>query len=39
MNEIIQEVLKRADVIGAWIGGKADRAVDVATQQTITKGI
>lgn len=35
MNEIAQEVLKRADVIGAWIGGKVDRTIDFATQQAI----
>ena len=35
MNEIAQEVFKRADVIGAWASGKLDQTVDAATQQVI----
>lgn len=35
MNEIAQEVFKRADVIGDWASGKLDQTVDAATQQVI----
>ena len=35
MNEIAQEVFKRADVIGAWASGKLDQTIDAATQQVI----
>lgn len=35
MNEIAQEVFKRADIIGAWASGKLDQTVDAATQQVI----
>lgn len=35
MNEIAQELLKRADVIGAWLTGKVGQTVDFATQQAI----
>lgn len=39
MNEIAQEVFKRADVIGAWASGKLDQTVDAATQQIIDLAI
>ena len=35
MNEVLQEVLKRADVIGAWLGGKIDKTDDFATEQAV----
>lgn len=35
MNEIAQEVFKRADVIGDWASGKLGQTVDAATQQII----
>lgn len=35
MNEIAQELLKRADVLGAWLSGKVGQTVDFATQQAI----
>ncbi len=35
MNEIAQQVLNKADVIGAWLSGKIGQTVDFATQQAI----
>lgn len=35
MNEIAQEVFKRADVIGDWASGKLGQTIDAATQQVI----
>lgn len=35
MNEIAQELLKRADVIGAWLSGTVTKAADFATEQAI----
>lgn len=35
MNEIAQEVFKRADVIGDWASGKLGQTIDTATQQVI----
>lgn len=35
MNEIAQEVFKRADVIGDWASGKLGQTIDAATQQII----
>lgn len=32
MSELSQEILKRADVIGAWASGKIDAVADVATE-------
>lgn len=39
MNEIAQEVFKRADVIGDWASGKLGQTVDAATQQIIDLAI
>lgn len=35
MNEIAQELLKRADVIGAWLSGAVTKTADFATAQAI----
>ena len=35
MNEIAQELLKRADVIGAWLSGAVTKTADFATTQAI----
>ena len=35
MSEIAQELIKRADLIGAWLTGTAAGVADVATQQAI----
>lgn len=35
MNEVAQELLKRADVIGAWLSGAVTKTVDFATAQAI----
>jgi len=35
MNEIAQEVFKRADIIGDWASGKLGQTIDAATQQVI----
>ena len=35
MNEIAQEIFKRADVIGDWASGKLGQTIDAATQQVI----
>ena len=35
MNEIAQELLKRADVIGAWLSGSVTKTADFATEQAI----
>jgi len=35
MNEIAQEVFKRADVIGDWASGNLGQTIDAATQQVI----
>jgi len=35
MSEIAQELLKRADVIGAWLSGTMTKATDFATEQAI----
>ena len=32
---VAEELLKRADTIGAWLQGKIDPAVDFATQQAV----
>ncbi len=34
-TNIAEELLKRADTIGAWLQGKIDPAVDFATQQAV----
>ena len=35
MNEVAQELLKRADVIGAWLSGAVTKTADFATTQAI----
>lgn len=35
MNEVAQELLKRADVIGAWLSGAVTQTADFATAQAI----
>lgn len=35
MNEVAQELLKRADVIGAWLSGAVTKTADFATAQAI----
>lgn len=35
MNEVAQELLKRADVIGAWLSGAVAKTADLATAQAI----
>lgn len=35
MNEVAQELLKRADVIGAWLSGAVTKTADFATAQAV----